>query len=57
MHDAISLDSTRGLPRLGGLARRAWRTAGHALAVVNGSPVARSLQASDMAQMRRAMRD
>ena len=57
MRDAIPLGTAPGLPRLGGLARPAWRAAGHALARINGTRIAGSLHASDIAQLRRAMRD
>jgi hypothetical protein len=57
MRDAIHVGPARGLPRAGGLARRAWLAAGHALARINGTKVAGSLHASDIAQLRRAMRD
>jgi len=57
MRDAIPLGATHSRPRLGGLARHAWRTAAHALARINGTKVAGSLHASDLAQLRRAMRD
>ena len=55
---AIPFDSTREVFRpAGGLARRLWRSAGRALARVNGTAVAASVHASDMDQLRRAMRD
>ena len=57
MRDAIPVGPARGLPRVGGLARHAWRAAGHALARINGTKVAGSVHASDLAQLRRSMRD
>lgn len=60
MRDAIPLQPAGGLPRLGGIGRgaaRAWRATGRVLARLNGTAVAGSLHASDMAQLRRAMRD
>ena len=57
MRDAISLDTPRATPRPGRALRYAWHGVGRALARLNGSAVAGGLHASDMAQMRRAMRD
>ncbi|MEX2230063.1 MAG: hypothetical protein WEB13_10550 [Dehalococcoidia bacterium] len=57
MRDAIPLGATHSRPRLGGLARHAWRAAAHALARINGTKVAGSVHASDLAQLRRSMRD
>lgn len=60
MRDTIPLDRARGLPRPHGIGRgvvRARRAAGRALARMNRTATVGSLHASDIAQLRRAMRD